>query len=413
MKSRDPGSIAAVPLRSRVRWFDLYGEPLLLILAIVSVVLVFSVVLRPVEISKADFYIFWDAGRAYNLGLDPYFGIPLRPDAAYNLNAPAVTVALFAPLAWLPLPIAFAVWTVAGVLACLLASVWIARAIGAPGRWLLIASVVLTSQATFLALQFGQPIGPLLLVLTAAWTADRSDRPLTAGFLLGIAIYAKPFFGVFIPYLLWRRSWRLLAALTVSGAAMGIVGLMSAGVSAYQSWLMVLRTVSWEAHLANASLLGVVKRLLTRPPLDLHVTPIALVAAAWIRPLWLMVAAIPVGISVRHLSRHRRIDNDWAVLVLLALLLSPIGWVYYVPLAAGPLIASFVVAPRSARIVAIVGYLCLCMPLTPMMSATLGVTATITLGCVYSWGVMALWYSAVHGAPTTAGTEMRSAAHAL
>jgi multidrug transporter EmrE-like cation transporter len=152
-----------------VQWFDLYGEPLLLILACVSVAIVFSVVLRPVNSSKADFFTFWDAGRAYRLGLDPYFGIPLRPDAAYNLNAPAVMVVLFAPLASLPLPIAFVVWTAAGVLACLLASVWIARAI-ASGRWVVIASVILTSQSTFMALQFGQPIDRAILAATAAWT---------------------------------------------------------------------------------------------------------------------------------------------------------------------------------------------------------------------------------------------------
>ena len=49
--------------------------------------------------SKSDFFIFWDAGRAYHLGRDLYFGVPLRPNAGYNLNAPAVTVAVeFAPL---------------------------------------------------------------------------------------------------------------------------------------------------------------------------------------------------------------------------------------------------------------------------------------------------------------------------
>jgi hypothetical protein len=129
---------------------------------------------------------------------------------------------------------------------------------------------------------------------------DRIVRS-AARFLLGIAS-TKPTFSACS----FRAAVEALVAaagrLTVGGPRWGIVGLLSAGASAYQSWLTMLRTISWEAHQANASLLGVVKRLLTRPPIDLHVTPIAVVAAAWIRPLWLIVATIPRDIGPIHLA---------------------------------------------------------------------------------------------------------------
>jgi alpha-1,2-mannosyltransferase len=385
-------AIARRATRRRISWFELYGEPALFVLACISITLIFAVVLRPPATAKSDFYTFWDSGRAYHLGLDLYFGIPLREGAGYNLNAPVVNVLLFAPLAYLPLRAALALWTVANIVMLLIGSVWIARAAGVARQWMVLASLLLISQVTFLALQLGQPIGVLLLLMTAAWMADRANRPATTGVLLGVLLYTKPFLGLFVPYLVARRSWRVLAWMAAGGTTLAIIGLGVAGMAAHLSWLRALGSITWEVHLANASIYGVLNRLLTEQAEMVNITPLA-IAGAWVRPLWLAAIGATLALSIRAVWRGASLDRVWALLILLALLISPLGWGYYVPLAAGPLAAAWLAAPRSSRIAAGAGYLFLCVPPTALLISGWGPTASATIGCAYFWGVLALWIS--------------------
>ncbi len=155
--------VESQPTRRRVRWTELYVEPLFVVLAAMSVALVFTVVLRPPATNKADFYVFWDSARWYRESVDPYLGHPLRPGAGYNLNAPAF-IFLFLPFSYLPLGVAFVAWTIAGVLACWVAIRWIAEVLAIRSAFLLLCALLI-SQATFIALQLGQVTAFLLPLL--------------------------------------------------------------------------------------------------------------------------------------------------------------------------------------------------------------------------------------------------------
>ena len=96
---------------------------------------------------------------------------------------------------------------------------------------------IFLSQTAIMSLLLGQIGGVMMLLVTAAWIADRRDRPLLAGMLLGIAIGAKPFLLVFSAYAVWRRSVALGAGLAAGVAAMVALGVMAAGVAGFQSWL--------------------------------------------------------------------------------------------------------------------------------------------------------------------------------
>lgn len=81
----------------------------------------------------------------------------------------------------------------------------------------------------------------------------------------------------------------------------------------------------------------------------------------------------------------------WASIALLALLLSPLGWVHYVPIAAGPLSAMVADAPRVARRLGIAGWLLVCNPLAWMLPTNeSGPGMLLTIGSSYMWGISLL-----------------------
>ena len=378
--------------RPRVSWLTLYAEPAIIVLACVSFALAFSVVLRSPDTGRADFYTFWDSARWYREGLDPYLGRRLRPDAGYNLNPPAL-IFLFLPFSFLPLRIAFVVWTLFGLLACAVAAHFIARALGLRSAFLVLCGLLI-SQSTFAAFQIGQLTPVLLPLFTLAWLSDRSDRPWTAGMLLGLLVAAKPFLGVFALYAaVFRRSRQMTVGMAIGVLGLSTVGLFAGGMPAYRSWLSVLRAVTWPAHLANASLLAVVVRELTRPPNLIRVTPIA-VRPDWVLPIWGITVALACIIAFRTLSRKPDCDRTWFLLGSSALLLSPLGWGYYAPLVAGPLIARWQAGRIETRVWIAAGYACFCVPYA-LLQQPLGPVPTFFFGSIYTWGLVAWFIAAI------------------
>ena len=372
--------------RRAVSPLHLYAEPLLITLASVSMALACSLVLRDPASNRSDFYTFWDSGRAWLEGRDIYTGIRFRPDASLNLNTPAIAL-LYAPFAWLPVRAAFVAWTTVSLGCWALGSKWIADALGV--RWLFVCCLIFISQATFLGLQLGQPTALLFVLFTRAWLADRSGHHWRAGTLLGALIVAKIFLGIFVLYGFWRQSRAMLIGMAVGAFAVLLAGLLGGGIGAYRSWLTVLQNVTWSAHLANISLLGTAARLLATPPSDVQIVPL-IVAPALIRPIWIVCVLVVAAAAAHAIRRTDNVDRQWAVLFMAGLLISPLGWNYYVPVAAGSLAACYHQATGVSRWLIVGGYLAFCVPFT-VMQFPWGILGTLTIASSCAWGGLLLF----------------------
>jgi hypothetical protein len=372
-------------------WFRLYAEPAIVVAACVSFGVAFSVVLWPTEMTRADFYTFWDSAHWFREGVDPYFGHPLRPDAGYNLNPPALLF-LFLPFSYLSLGVALPAWTVVGLLAYTLASRQLARAFGLPMG--LVLCGLLISQASFAAFQLGQ-LTPLLLPLfTAAWLADRAGKTWLAGAMLGVIIAAKPFLGVFGLYALAvRRSLPLSVGIAFGAAGLWGLGLLAGGIQVYRSWFLALRQVTYASHLANGSLLAVISRELTIPPNGVQITP-AIVRPDWVFPVWCGAVAVLAGAATWALRRTEDRDRLWLLFGVSALLISPLGWGYYAPLFAGPAIGRWESGSSEARWWLGLGYLMTCVPYS-LLQRPFGMTSTLIFASIYTWGFVAWFLAAV------------------
>lgn len=367
------------PTTGDVTEWQAYGQPLLIAAAGFFTLLAFRGALNgPAQ----DFHTIHASGQYWVNGIDPY--AYWDAGRGSNLNPPFVLVLLW-PLWQLPLTVALACWSCVS----LGALAWTARIVavetGLPA--IALAAVVLVSQIGFLNIGFGQVAFVLSLLVTLAWRADRRGQAWAAGLWLGLATAWKPFLALFLLYFLWRRAWRSAVGLVLTAIATTAAGITVVGWSAFQSWIAGIQAITWEAFQTNVSWLGVVRRTL-EPPLWIPTTPVA-VAPDWSLPAWALLGAV-TAIATGLVLRRRDRDRQWTAVTLVALLLTPLAWVFYVALAMGPLAAAITTSRQSARICALVAGAILCFPFMWLKTMALGPIASLVIGSCYAWAVVLL-----------------------
>ncbi len=298
------------------------------------------------ETGAQDFGIFFVSVHHFAEGRSLYAPQPPRRQPPYhsgqlNLNLPHTNLFML-PLALLSAETALHVWIVASLVVfgwSTWASVRALRWRLTPIAWLALAVYLiawgpaaafsLTAQLCFLLM------GPV----TAAWLAARAGRSTAAGAWLGLAAALKPFLLVFLPYLALRRDHRALRSFLLVAAAVAAGGLLVFGTHAYVEWMAQLPKVSWVSHYMNASLGAVAERLLGRSVYGSFGSHPVL-RYAILLPVLAAVGVATVLAVRRTGDAPASVDRAWAVLLLASLLLSPLGWVYYVWIALWPVAAA-------------------------------------------------------------------------
>ncbi len=258
------------------------------------------------------------------------------PTFRYNVHPPS-SVLLAVPLAWLGFSSAFLFWNVLS-LACIAGALWIIqRELElAATVWSIFPAISLLMVYTPLwdQVRMGQLSALLLLLLTGAWSALRSGRPILSGSLLAVAASVKLFPGFLFLYLLFQRRWRSLAAGLVALDVITVLTASILGWDAYRSYLtQVLPEAQWYRVLwGNLSLPGFWSRLFESIPTFagtlVHARPviespsifwIALTASA------VTVLFLLAWVSMGQNSREH-FDLGYACAIIAMLLLSPVTW---------------------------------------------------------------------------------------
>jgi arabinofuranan 3-O-arabinosyltransferase len=326
------------------------------------------------QVTEIDFHVFYESAQAWRSGSDLYATASEFP----NLNPPHFVVA-FATLTLLSERVAIIVWMALNLAAALLTGAIVWKALHLPRSFVpLTAGIAAAGLSTgvLFGLEEGHPIGLFTLCVTAAWAAHRQGKLGAVGLLMGLLISVKPFFACILLVALVRREWRVIACALASASAAAGAGVLLAGVPSVWRWMETGRSVSWFHHPLNASLAG----LLARSGLG------------WLPWAILIVAVLAVKIAA--LRRSASIDASWLAAGLASLLVSPLGWAYYLPLIAGPLAA--ITIRRPALIAAGLGFV---WPVPFVMSLTSpdGLAAS-TLCSITTWSLVAMWGIAVQTA---------------
>jgi hypothetical protein len=361
-------------LITRSSFVKAYLDPILFVLATMSVMWAFKIVTLPFDDQHADFVTFWDNVRWYAAGHDLYTA-PLRADwQGPNLNPPALLL-LIVPLGFLPLTVAHVTWMVISVIMYAIIARWVGRELQLPvGR---ILSLLLISQATFFAIAYGTLAAPIAACVTRAWLAQRRQRDQSAGIWIGIAVACKLFLLPFVGYAVVRRRWRMCGGIAIGIASVITLGVVIFGLKNTELWIRTVGGVppfsyglngSWMAWLARGGLVPDLKSL---------------------RALGLTGGAI---IASLMLWRWFRSDDDhdaqWIGIISGSLLASPLGWSYYAPLLIGPF------AGHNLSALLWVAYGLFCIPFDVLIWSPSRAWA-LTVGSAYFWGFLVLFVASL------------------
>jgi hypothetical protein len=360
------------------------------------------------ELHMNDFGKFYYSARAFLEGGDMYgptvaTAVPFGPDATrefWNMNPPHFHL-LVLPLAVLSPPHALGVWFGASVFCLVFSILLIARELGiawTPRTVFYAILAVLLPSATGMVVLTAQLTFLLLLPMTIAWIAARRGNWSRAGILLGLVVSVKPFLGLFWLYCVVRRRAGAALLMAAVVAAVTLAGLVVFGVTPYLSWLRVTSGVDWHWVPMNASLAALLSRVITVNPIYEPLVD----ASALFGTIAATVAAIALAVTGTAIIRRRgEVDEDWgfAAVITAALLVSPLGWMYYLPLAAAPLAA---MALNACRHPAAGERLVLILALPGLLISPIVVGfivdppwAVLTIGSIYTWTMLLLWLAVV------------------
>ena len=258
----------------------------------------------------------------------------------WNLNPPHFHLLLL-PLVWLPTGAALVLWLLANGVCGYYALRMIVREAQltfTPQQRQLALIGLLGFIGTASALVTGHMAFLLFGMVTLSWHAARHERWTTSGIWLGLALSVKPFLLFLVPYFLWRRQWRATAALAGTVLLCVAAGFAVFGVESHRAWLHMLHVAdNWAWLPMNASVTAFLTRTFTTNPLF---TPLGVATPNLIRTLWLCIG-IPIGLLTYAVAfkdpSRRGVDRAFALMLIAALLLSPLGWAYYFWLPIGPL----------------------------------------------------------------------------
>jgi hypothetical protein len=306
-----------------------------------------------------DYDIWYKAGREVLAGQSLYSPRELAGTRAFEFMYPPAAAVFLAPLT------AFGKFPFLIFLDVLNSLSWIAslylsvRLCGRDGVRPPITAYVLPALCTlsyvYDAYLLGQPNLMLLACFLAAFNALRGKRDVAAGALFAFATACKAFPVLALGYLVFRRQWRAAVAMV---AFLGLflvimpapVRGLSRTVAELKNWTggMLLRydgnaiaqrpgaSYEWK----NASLLSSTHRLLRHVPAENpdEVNPVYVnVADLDFRSVTGIAVALGIGLCLACIvvspRSARRTDStnaiEWAMLLVLMTILTPISWFYY------------------------------------------------------------------------------------
>lgn len=338
---------------------------------------------EPLVTGHTDFHQFFQSTSAWRSGAPMYPAVEQGDRVVYNLNPPHFHLLIW-PLLGLPTTWAFVVWTFVGI-GCLAAVLfqslprWFAS-LREPVWPLVLLAWLFVTPITASVLVTGAPVWVLLPLLYAARTAHSLGALGKAGALLGVLASIKPFLLILLPWLALRREWRAVNACLAAMALAIAVGLVTFGFPAYLEWWHGVRaSEGWAWGQLNASVAALTSRVFSVTP---YWAPLTTALPAW--TIWVILVVAVLVVTAQQIGAIG-VDRGWALLLATALLVNPLGWIYYlwwlIPLLIG----------RPIGVVGVVGFGLLTIAPWSLFAGQPSVLLTATLASSYFWGLLCVW----------------------
>jgi len=292
---------------------------------------------------RLDFSSFYSSSYALEVGKNPYeilvtHYLPVNKKLSVNLNPPFCTMALL-PLSKLPYPMAVMIWTFGSLL------------LGALGTRIILKLLCprkKNSQHLFYLGYFaffpvimnmfiGQLGAVIFYFIMKGYVDFVQKKDYQAGLFWGIVAALKIFPGLLLLFVCLRRRYRLAAVMLTVLILTGLLPWVVYGPKLYENYFSMMSHVLWYGDSWNASAYGYLFRLFADR--NYHV-----VSLQWLNLGYLVFFLVSLLFYVCQFCLARSHDEPraehrlFAMTLVLMLVLSPFGWLYYFSLLTFPLL---------------------------------------------------------------------------
>ncbi|QRN04779.1 DUF2029 domain-containing protein [Legionella sp. MW5194] len=295
---------------------------------------------------RLDISAFYTTAQALSQGLDPYQNfvpdyLPHAKKLPANLNPP-IFLLLFRPLSQLPYEYAVPVWSLF-IFALGIWGAWLTFRLAFPKPFIkrhgiLLLAVYLLLFNTLMDTVIVQMGSVIFFMVMAGYFAYTRGHDRLAGCLWGSITAIKLFPGLLFVFAFRQRRYTVCLAMALSFIVLWLIPLFTHGAILYEQYFTMMKRVLWYGDSWNASIHGYLYRLLID---NVHPDPGILVLT---RSLYLVFFTLIFYWYCKAIKPGNHSANPhyaFCLTLLLMLLLSPFGWLYYFSLLLFPLVLSW------------------------------------------------------------------------
>ena len=342
-----------------------------------------------------DFSAIHEGALALYNGNNPYALLVTLKALPFNLNPPFL-LWLFQPLSWLPPRDALILWS---ILSLLLGTVGAGIAfhyafeknILQKNRWYLYG-MYWACFATLMNTSLGQLGGLLLFLTMSGYHFYKKNRDILTGLCWGGLIAIKLFPALLFVYVFVQKRYRLAILLFITVILLSALPYALYGPTLYAHYIAVLTTPQYAASW-NASLYGFLFRIMEGTNL-IRYSGLKITYA-----LLFLIITIAYVIALINNEKKPTEHRSFCLTLTVMLFLSPLGWLYYLPLLILPLALTYLAAindPTHPVRNSLRWLLCLFLLNFPMtffyIKHATTVFVPLTLPSFYCYGLVLLMY---------------------
>lgn len=294
---------------------------------------------------RPDFTAFYSASLALIAGANPYLSLlanylPKPVMIGANLNPPIVLL-IFSPVAHLGYYTSLAIWSFISIILSLIGA-GISFKLTFSSAFLkkyqpLLYLIYLSLFATLMNTAVAQLGSVLLFFLMLGYYFYLKDRDILAGLTWGFIIAAKLFPGLLFFFALKQRRYKLVFIMAGSFFIAWLIPLIIYGSRIYTQYFSMMHYVLWYGDSWNGSVYGFIFRLF----IDAKDSTQSL----WsIQLLYICLFSLLLFwylLQLKKSNNHKTNHQPFCLSLVMMLILSPFGWLYYFPMLCFPLTLSW------------------------------------------------------------------------
>lgn len=289
----------------------------------------------PCHIDFSSFYaaldLLYSGNSPYQVTHTPCLNVDEHLPA--NLNPPFV-LTTFKFLNFLPFRLALFFWILFSLSFAFASFRILLQIITTPaarkGKEFLFLGAYLLCFSTLVDIFTGQLGQLMLFLLIFGYYFEQRDKDYWAGFFWGILIATKFFPGLLFFYALKRKKYTLFFSIGIVALLCSLLPLAFGGILLYKQYFSMLAGVRWYGDTWNASIVGYLWRLFPalavwHPSVYFTFSYLLLLVSTII---WYLRYPLPLEKEKNH--------QPFCLILVLMLIFSPLGWLYYFSLLALP-----------------------------------------------------------------------------